>query len=53
MEDVIRSGQGSATRLREMMAVQGGGSLLEDGIRKIRRGDTSVAEVAQTVGLAG
>ncbi len=52
MEEVIRSGQGSAGRLREMMSRQGG-ALVDDGVRKILRGETSVAEVAQTIGAAG
>jgi len=50
IEEIIRTGQGSASRLRGILLERGIPALVDDGVDKILSGETTVDEVSQAVG---
>lgn len=52
-EELIRAGAGAARALREAPSRTGQGSMLADGLDKVKAGETSLAEVLYALGIAG
>ena len=52
IEETIRTGRGSANALRRVLTDRGVPGLVDDGVRKILAGETSVEEVLHAMGQA-